>query len=220
MRKPLPVTLMKEATGARRAAGLLALAAAVAALAAQASAQTPNARRRPAPPIPSSEVLNNLVSGTLIAVEKANKTANYAPLYRQFTPDVQSRVDQKQIARVLSSFRDRGIDLSSVAGSTPQYLDPPHYDESGALDLTGVYTTKERFIRFRQAFRQIDGAWRIEALNVDTPSQAELAAASAPSGVTALAAMPTPAVAKSQTGAAFDALALDRRTDPPTTTKW
>ncbi len=168
------------------------------------------------PETPGLETITMLVRTTLIAVNQGNDTGDYTVLYALASPQLKNTTTIEQLAEALKSFRARGIDLSPVAIVPPQFVQNPQLDKEGVLRLLGFFPTRPLQIRFSLAYRQIDDVWRLEGLSVDTAQAPPEQAAVKPDTGTA----PAPARPPAPRPAPPPKPDLDRRTDPPTTTKY
>jgi hypothetical protein len=183
-----------------------------AALAASLATAQPGLAEAPPPPY---DVLVMLARTTMVAVNQANQTGNYSVLHALASPRIQKKLDEKSLGQALAGFRQRKIDLSPAVLVAPQFVQPPGVDADGVLSLMGVFPTQPRQIRFSLGFRLIDGHWRIEAFNVDTPPN--------PTGPAPSNTAAGPRVAQGDAGnppAPSGASYLDMSTDPPTTTRY
>ncbi len=170
------------------------------------------------PEPPGLDVITMLVRTTLIAVSQGNETGDYTVLYALASPQLKKTATIEQLAEALKGFRARGIDLSPVAIFPPQFVRKPQLDKDGVLQLLGFFPTRPLQIRFSLAYRQVDGAWRLEGLNVDTAQAPPEQAAVRPE--TGMAPAPPRPPAPRPGPAPAPKPDLDRRTDPPTTTKY
>ncbi len=159
--------------------------------------------------------MSNMLRAIILAANQGNLTGDYSQLYGLLSPAIQSKVRPEQLAQALKGFREKKIDLSGAANLDPVLFRSPWKDPQGTLNLNGYFPTRPQAVRFAIGLKQSADAWRIEALNLDTPSAEELAtvlrnaasmAATSPATATATVTAPTPnpaqAAAKSETPAA------------------
>lgn len=161
-----------------------------------------------------------VLRSTVMAANQGNLSGDYSQLYAQLSSSVQSKVRPDQLAQALKGFRDRSIDLSDVANLDPVLFRAPWEDAQGLTNLTGYFPTKPLAVRFVMALRQMAEGWRIEVLNLDTPSPEELAAALKNSQASASVSKQPRLNAKGASANAFESPHLDWSTDPPTASKW
>ncbi|MGV0959324.1 MAG: hypothetical protein ACOYB1_05750 [Limnohabitans sp.] len=173
-----------------------------------------------APTSAASNPFVGVLRSTVLAANQGNLSGDYSQLYAQLSPSVQSKVRPDQLAQALKGFRDRSIDLSDVANLDPVLFRAPWEDAQGLTNLTGYFPTKPLAVRFVMALRQMAEGWRIEVLNLDTPSPEELAAALKNSQASASLSKPPRLNAKGASNNAFESPHLDWSTDPPTASKW
>jgi hypothetical protein len=102
---------------------------------------------------------------TLLALDHANKTNNYAVLRALGGPELQ-KFSPEQLSQVFADLRNRGIDLSPVAIVTPQVSEAPQITPEGLLLLVGYFPTRPLQIQFQVAFQSVGGQWKIFGLTV------------------------------------------------------
>lgn len=107
-----------------------------------------------------------LVRSTLLALDAANRTGNYAVLHGLAAPDFQQRNRPEDLARIFADLPGRGIDLAAVALTPPRLLSPPLPDERRQLRLHGRFEPASGPVAFDLKFDVVDGHWRLVALAV------------------------------------------------------
>jgi hypothetical protein len=117
-------------------------------------------------PMPGPHVLLMLVRSTLIALNQANFTGNYAVLHALATPTLQERVSPVQLGIAFTELRERHLDLSAVLLISPELSEAPRLAPDGALRLAGIFKTAPEQIAFQTVFKPVGGIWRIDALAV------------------------------------------------------
>ena len=119
----------------------------------------------PAPAVPEGYVV--LIRTTLVALNQANLTGNYAVLYGLLAPQFQKEKDINSFSQAFANFRDLKIDLSPVTVIAPQLLQPAGFDAQGNLHLSGLFPTQPLQVRFNLAYQNIDGHWLATAIAVN-----------------------------------------------------
>ncbi len=113
-----------------------------------------------------------LLRTTLIALNHANLTGNYAVLRDLGTPKFKSTFTPADLAAAFADIRAKKIDLSSIAVVDPTYQTPIPIDENGVLKIDGFFPTEPVRINFSAAFQLVDGKWMMAGLSVKADSTA------------------------------------------------
>jgi hypothetical protein len=119
-----------------------------------------------------------LIRSTLLTLNDANVTGNYAVLRDLAAPGAQERYTAADLAQIFGTLRENRVSLSSVALAAPQLSAPPRLESSGQLRLIGTFPTQPRQINFDLLFQIVGGHWKWLGISVTTPD----APASAASG--------------------------------------
>jgi hypothetical protein len=146
-------------------AGLLLYAPAAGAQGAGPPA-TNMAVQAPALSVPQPEVMLMLLRTTLVALNQANFTGNYAVLHALSAPRLQAAVSPVELGIAFTELREQRLDMSAVLLLAPELSEPPTITPDGTLRLAGVLRTTPSQIAFVTVFRPIAGIWRLEALSV------------------------------------------------------
>lgn len=118
--------------------------------------------------VPPPEVLLMLVRTTLIALNQANFTGNYAVLHGLGTPGLRSKTTPDKFGEAFKALRDSRVDLSPVLVLTPQLSEPPVMAPEGVMTLKGFFPTRPLQVNFAMAFQPVEGRWLIDGLSVAT----------------------------------------------------
>jgi hypothetical protein len=130
---------------------------------------------------PTPDVLLMLVRTTLVALNQANFTGNYAVLHALGTPRLQAMSSPVQLGIAFTNLREQRIDLSRVLLLAPELTEPPNIAPDGTLRLVGVFRTSPVQVAFVTVFKPVAGIWRIDGLSVRTlPAPAPAASARTP----------------------------------------
>lgn len=122
--------------------------------------------------IPDDFKLNILIRSTVIAVNQANKTNNYAVLRGLGSPRFQEANSAEKLGEIFEALRSTKFDLSPVLFFTPKLLQAPSLD-GGMLRLTGFFDTAPQRVSFDMLFEDVKGEWLLFGLNIATqPSPA------------------------------------------------
>jgi hypothetical protein len=123
------------------------------------------ATKKTYPAVPSPELLLLMVRTTIIGIDQANKTGNYAVLRKLGGPGLQA-LTPEQLAQTFAPLRLRKIDLAPAAIVTPQLSEQPIISQEGLLNLSGFFPTQPLQIQFRFVYEAVGGAWRPYGLSV------------------------------------------------------
>jgi len=116
--------------------------------------------------VPDENVLARLVWSTMIALDNANRTNNYAVLYSLGSPQFQRRNTPEQLSDIFSNLRQNRVDVGRTILSTPNYYRPPEILADGALRLRGGFDYRPKSVRFDLVYANIGGGWQITAISV------------------------------------------------------
>lgn len=122
--------------------------------------------------LPDDFKINMMIRSTVIAINQANKTANYSVLRGLGSPRFQDANSAEKLANIFAALRKSKFDLSPVLFFTPTMQQLPAL-ENNELRLHGFFDTVPQRVHFDFLFENVDGEWMIYALNIGTqPSPA------------------------------------------------
>lgn len=107
-----------------------------------------------------------LVRSTLLSLDDANQTGNYAVLRLLGSKSFQTANSAEDLARVFGTQRAAGLDLSVAALQSPRFAKAPHVGSDRLLRLAGSYDNSSGLLQFALAFAAEGGVWRLEAIHV------------------------------------------------------
>ncbi len=116
--------------------------------------------------VPDENTLARLVWSTMIALDNANRTANYSVLYGLGSPDFQRRHSPDTLARSFTALRQNRVDVGRAILTTPSYYIPPQILSDGSLRLRGGFDYRPNSIRFDLVYKNIGGGWSLSAISV------------------------------------------------------
>ena len=156
------------------AAGLLISASALSLVGpanAQVQPQAQPQARTQAPPIrqtllPDENTQARLVWSTLIALDNANRTGNYAVLYSLGTDAFQQQNSPTRLSQLFSPLRQNRVDVGRTILSSPTYYQPPAILADGSLRLRGGFDFRPKSIRFDLIYANNGGGWQLGAISV------------------------------------------------------
>ena len=109
-----------------------------------------------------------LVRTTLVALNQANFTGNYAVLQGLGSPALQAKNSPAQLAIAFSYLRNQNTDISPVIVLTPELTESPLITPEGVPRLAGFFPSKPLQIKFVMHFQPVGGRCGLDALSVST----------------------------------------------------
>lgn len=109
-----------------------------------------------------------LIRSAVIALDQANKTANYTVLRAMGSPDFQFSNSAVDLAGIFAGLRSKSLDLSFATVMDPQLTLQPQIERSGLLHLGGFYPAGTDEILFDLMFQNVDKRWRLSSIAVNS----------------------------------------------------
>ena len=131
-------------------------------------AESPTPPPKPAP-IDRNGVLI-LIRTTLIALQQANQTGNYAVLYGISAPGFQSVNSPERLSQIFANLRAKNFDLSGVVVLEPQLTVLPVLYSNGVMRMAGFFPSAPMQVSFELQFIAVQGQWRLLGIGVDVGS--------------------------------------------------
>jgi hypothetical protein len=147
------------------------------------------------PAVPDEVALNILVRRTLLTLNDANLSNNYAVLLALAGPGFQSKNDVKKLEQNFAELRKSGLDLAPAAYIVPRLKRKPEITKEGLLRLSGFVPSKPVQVNFEMAFQNVDKRWRLDGIAVSTNPVQPTAPGSTTSPAAAPAKPPAPPAA-------------------------
>ena len=116
--------------------------------------------------MPDENTLARLVWSTMITLDDANETGNYAVLHQSGAPEFVRSQSPEKLAGLFSELRGKNVDLSRTLSISPTWDMPPAINEAGYLRLRGGFEFRPRAVRFDILYRLSGGDWKILGLSV------------------------------------------------------
>ena len=183
-----PAATPPAAAAAAKAAPPAAKPAALPAVA-PAAAETKAAA--PTVPLPDANKIVLLVRTTMLSLNDALQTGNFAVLRERGSPNFQTANTVEHLAEIFGGLRKAGIDLSPTTLLVPNLTSAATVDPQNRLRIAGTFSNLPMQVNFEMAFEPFANQWRLLALSVYAiPPQVNAAPTVAP----AAAAKPTAAV--------------------------
>lgn len=117
-----------------------------------------------------------LARSTLMALDNANRTGNYAVLRALAAPAFQRVNSTERLAQVFQPQRRAHLDLSVAAIDEPSWTTPPAVGPDNRLRLAGRYRSAGGEFRFTLGFAASAGAWRLDEIHVAPRLQQQISA--------------------------------------------
>lgn len=115
---------------------------------------------------PDDKVLTALIHNTIITLNNANLTNNYA-VFRELCADtLKKKTTTQTFATAFKSLRETGADLSQVVMFPPTLSEEPSISARGVLSLKGYYPTKPLQTQFKLGFIKQGDKWRLAKVTV------------------------------------------------------
>ena len=119
------------------------------------------------PSMPKRPEATALIRSTLVTLNDANLTANYAVLRSRSAPDFQARFSRQYLTSFFKGMRDRGIDLSAAMSRDPMIERARFHTGRKVLQVAGTLDMAPVPLRFIFSYQSIEGRWRIYGLALD-----------------------------------------------------
>jgi len=121
--------------------------------------------------LPDDAALITLIRATIVALNQANLTGDYAVLRESASAGFRDGNSLDKLGAAFGALRGRRIDLSPVAIIAPRLFKKAVIDDNGYLRLTGYFPSKPEQVNFDLAFRFESGAWKLFGIGVNTSVQ-------------------------------------------------
>ena len=122
--------------------------------------------------IPTLEQAVYLARATLIALDHANRTGNYAVLRELSARTFKSSHAEEQLSTIFAGLRRASLDLTASAVRQPLWQSAPIVERDGTLRLVGTMPASPVAVRFNLGFIVDDGLWKLNAISI-TPASTQ-----------------------------------------------
>lgn len=116
--------------------------------------------------LPVAAKLTYLIQNSIVAINHANITGNYAVFRDLSAPNLIAHSTPSTLAEEYRAFRKNGIDLSPLLMITPKLSKKVKINSEGLLILEGYYPSKPLRTLFNLKYRNIAGRWRLESMKL------------------------------------------------------
>lgn len=192
----------------------------------------PPAPAAPASPAPSTKpwqvdrmLALLLVRSTVIALDQANKSGNYAVLHALASPSFQQVNTPAKLADLFANFRREKFDLSPGAILEPQLAFEPRIEANGLLHIAGDFAGRPSPFHFDLMYQSVEGRWLLEAIsagsqgNQDKPKEGQQSGSAATAAAPAAPAAQTPPRPAVKPGQPQQLLARPDQSNQPQTSR-
>ena len=123
--------------------------------------------------LPSPFSQEVLIKTSLLTLNDANVTGNYAVLHAKLAKTFREQFNPDKLKQAFKEFADKKIDYDVVAAKSPIAVKDAQIDERGALQLRGYFDVSPSRITYELDFIPSEGEWKPIKLNVDLKSAPE-----------------------------------------------
>jgi hypothetical protein len=117
--------------------------------------------------MPDAEKIVPLLRTTLLTLNDAIQTGNFAVLRDKGAPGFRDANTPARLSQAFSDLASKGIDLSAVSVLSPQLTEAPGLDQQkGMLHLKGYFPGQPVQINFEMLFQAVNGRWQLFGLSV------------------------------------------------------
>ncbi len=117
-------------------------------------------------PVPGQLELSQLIWSTMITVENANRTGNYAVLRQLGSQAFQIGNPPSQLVQVFAGLRATGLDLSTTLLVPPTYTQAPQVVQNGVFRVQGIFQLRPRSVGFDLYYQWEQGRWKIYGIDI------------------------------------------------------
>ena len=115
--------------------------------------------------VPPANFQEVLIKTSLLTLNDANITANYAVLHAKTAKPF--RFSPERLKQVFKGFSDQKVDWGLIATMTPVATSESKVDQRGALVLHGYFDTKPNRLFYQLEFLPSEGEWKPSKLYVN-----------------------------------------------------
>lgn len=118
------------------------------------------------PALPSEAVQEKLIKSSLLTLNDANITGNYAVLHAKLAKPFRTQFSPDKLKQGFRTFAEKQIDLSIIAIKTPVATTPTKIDDRGVLQLRGYFDTQPSRVHYELDFLVSEEEWKPLSINV------------------------------------------------------
>lgn len=117
--------------------------------------------------VPPANFQEVLIKTSLLTLNDANITANYAVLHAKTAKPFREQFSPERLKQVFKGFSDQKVDWGLIATMTPVATSESKVDQRGALVLHGYFDTKPNRLFYQLEFLSSEGEWKPSKLYVN-----------------------------------------------------
>jgi len=117
--------------------------------------------------MPNEAEQEALIKATLLALNEANNTGNWAAFHAKTSRTTQDQFSVHEMrAKLAGTAGLAGLDVSEIAATKPVVTDQAKIDDEGLLILTGRFDFKSSTVIYKFGFLPSDGTWKPAGMSV------------------------------------------------------
>jgi hypothetical protein len=117
--------------------------------------------------LPSPFTQEVLIKTSLLTLNDANVTGNYAVLHAKLAKPFREQFNPDKLKQAFKPFADKKIDFDFVVAKGPVATKDAEIDEKGVLHLNGFFEGSNARVLYDLAFVPSEGDWKPIKLDVD-----------------------------------------------------
>jgi hypothetical protein len=116
--------------------------------------------------VPSAELQEILIKTSLLTLNDANLTGNYAVLHTKLAKVFRDQITPDGLKKGFKPFADQKVDFGLISAKQPIASSESKIDNRGALLLRGYFDTAPSRVTYELDFLPSEGLWKPIMLNV------------------------------------------------------
>jgi hypothetical protein len=112
------------------------------------------------PVVPSAVAQEILIKSSLLTLNDANDTGNYAVLHAKFSKPVREQFSEERVKQSFKEFADKKVDFKVIVAESPIATRQAHIDDRGALVLRGYFGSSSSRLVYELDFLPSEGEWK------------------------------------------------------------
>ena len=116
--------------------------------------------------MPSARDQEVLIKASLLTLNHANVTGNYAILHAKLSKPFREQFSADRLKQSFREFADKKTDWEAIVAMSPIPTGDSHIDKDGALILRGYFDAGARHVVYELDFIPSEGEWKASNLSV------------------------------------------------------
>jgi hypothetical protein len=117
--------------------------------------------------VPSAQLQEILIKTSLLTLNDANITGNYAVLHAKLAKPFRDQFSPDKLKQIFKPFADQKLDYGLIAAKAPVASAESVIDRRGALVTRGYFDTRPSRLTYEIDFLPSEGEWKPIKLNVN-----------------------------------------------------